>query len=199
MSKSLNHEKLYRRDLVQQSYEPTPIFKKSGWLPIGFGEHKGKTMPTMLFTATQDLSLLKENDDANCRTGYGRELNRQARVVWNRAERLVAPLRYGAKTQFVVIADINDVFERVVLTPKIGCPEIRLAEGSRIVKCSRELAVSIVCEFDNETLGYKRMGRSLRQMFTFKNPEWTRAQQYERFVQNDDNVDVSSIKLGAYL
>jgi len=195
----INHEKLYRRDLVLKSYQPPPTFKKTEWLTIGFGHHYGKTMPTLLFTATQDLSLLKDKDDTNCRSGYGRELNRQARVVWNRAENLVAPLRYGVKVQFVVIADINDVFERVVLAPKTGCPEIQLAEGSKIVKCSGELAVSIVYDFDNPELGFKRMARSLRKMFTCKNHELRRVQQFERFVQNDDNFDLTSIKQDAYL
>ena len=199
MSKSLNHEKLYRRDLVQQSYEPPRLFKKTGWLPIGFGPHYGKTMPTILFTDPQYLGQLAEGNIIKSHNTYGIELNRQARVVWNRAERLVAPLRYGAKTQFVVIADINDVFERVVLMPKIGCPDVKLADGSRIVKCSRELAVSIVCDFDNPELGFNRMARSLRQMFTFKNPAWRREQQHERFVQNDDNCELSNIKQDAYL
>jgi len=196
---SFSHEKLNRLKLprikpLESNYTP-----RTRWLPIGFGPHYGETMPTILFTDPAHLGVLAEGDIIRTHNTYGIELNRQARVVWNRAENLVAHKRFGSKTQFVVIADGADVFERVLLLPKTARPNVKLAPGSKIVKCCRELAVSIVCDFDNEILGLKRMGRSLRKIYTSKNAEYTRKQQYERAMQNDLYCNVSSILQDAYL
>jgi hypothetical protein len=159
----------------------------------------GKTMPTILFDDPQCLGSIVEGNIINSSSSYGVELNRQARVVCNRAEHILAPERYGVKMQFVIVADRNDVFERVELTPRTANPGIQLASGSRIVKRCTELAVSIVREFDNERLGFKRMGRCLRCIYTYKNREWTAEQQYERFVGNDDYFELSSVRQDAYL
>jgi hypothetical protein len=193
----LDHAKIHRRDVGRQSHEPRPAHYKTRWLPIGFGP-QGATMPTLLFTYPQRLELIKEGAIIHSRSDYAVELVRQARVVCNRAERIVAPVRYGEKTRFAIIADANDVLERVVLV-STSTKSLVLPFGSKIVKRAAVLSVSIASEFKDRKLSYKHMASSLRDMFTNKSGGEPLEWQCERFVQNDDNFELSGIREHAYL
>jgi hypothetical protein len=160
----------------------------------------GKTMPTVLFDDPQWLRSFSKKEVSGSVSMYWVELYRQARVVANRAEHILAPVRYGHKTQFVIVADHHDGFERFVLTPKGRDPKLPpLRKGSRIVNCCTELRVSMVCEFANESLGFRRMGRCLRETFTSERHERSAPEQYEEFVEDVDMFNLAQVRRDAFL
>jgi len=100
----------------------------------------------------------------------------QLEAVANRAQHFLVPHELRPTSQFAIIVDRDDVFERVELVPRGGQPE-NLRKGSKVVERRNELDVAIPYYYRNPTLGMKRMGECLRQMFFedrgIKLSEWT--------------------------
>ena len=186
--------------LVHHGFKPADFDLPPRWLTIGFPPHNGKTMPTVLFDDPEWLRKFCRKEVSGSVTSYWVELYRQARVVAIRAEHILAPKRYGQKTQFVIVADRNDVFERFILTPKGRDPKLPpLRKGSRIFECCTELRLSMVSEFADESFGFKRMGRCLRETFPSKSHKLSAERQYELFIEKDDQFNLAQVRHDAFL
>jgi len=181
--KLLNTPREYKRSPPPPPPRPA---RTSLWLPTPFRKYKGLTMPSIAFIDPGYLYYLRDEHVINSESSYARKLGRQLRVVINRLEHMLAPVRDGERTQFVVIVDESNIFERFVITPRSSRPKIQLDAGSRIVKWGMNLHMSIVCEFSIPSIGLKRFARCMRENFmsVTKLPD---EEQHEAYVENPDN------------
>jgi hypothetical protein len=176
MGSRWNHEKLNHQVRASRSKGDTtrdelPLRNFANWEELRLGRHKGKTIPQLMF---EDLSWFSwaygegvflyyvPRYDEETRNLEVLTFAQQAYSVGERAKHIV---KRGYKCAHIV--DEDGVYAEfvVIKDAKSAVDMVKLKPGSKLVRVTRELDLTIPLEFANSKLGFEHLVRCFRKSF----------------------------------
>jgi hypothetical protein len=211
MSRGMNHSRVsmqkriaretYQYDYGQQGWSENNWKRRKKkkqiylWKLIYLPTHFKETLP-MTTIYDPEFVIRTYVDDILFRvlgkeeaTRYQIAVANQLEAIANRAQHILPPKPFD---EFVVIVDVNGVFERVEPVKRGRFPKKPLKKGSRIVKRITELDIALPCFYANLELGLERIGHGLRMMFFGTDTPTT--QECEKWYADDTNFNLKGLR-----